>query len=108
QLYQAHNEIRFYTWDDTECCLPRGATSATLQDYPHDDNAEQEELQEELEQEEAQETEDEPARVPARGTPTMTTNGSSTASTNGGPVLHLNVGDFLVFEEVKGAKTGVS
>jgi len=32
QLYQAHNEIQFYTWGDRECCLPRGATSATLRD----------------------------------------------------------------------------
>ena len=35
-LYVAHNEIRFYTWGDQECCLPRGATSATLQDYAPD------------------------------------------------------------------------
>lgn len=25
-----HNEIRFYTWGDEQCCLPRGATRATL------------------------------------------------------------------------------
>jgi hypothetical protein len=31
-LFEAHNEIRFYTWGDFECCLPRGATSATLVD----------------------------------------------------------------------------
>ena len=29
-LYQAHNEIPFYTWGDEECCLPAGATRATL------------------------------------------------------------------------------
>lgn len=29
-LRSAHNEIRFYTWDNTECCLPCGATRATL------------------------------------------------------------------------------
>ncbi len=28
----AHNEIRFYTWDDQECCLPAGTTAATLRD----------------------------------------------------------------------------
>ena len=27
-----HNEIHLYTWDDAECCLPRGATRATLRD----------------------------------------------------------------------------
>ncbi|HTP10316.1 MAG TPA: putative baseplate assembly protein [Anaerolineae bacterium] len=31
-LYTAHNRICFYTWGDRECCLPRGATSATLRD----------------------------------------------------------------------------
>jgi predicted phage baseplate assembly protein len=31
-LYEAHNKIHFYTWGDQECCLPRGATSATLRD----------------------------------------------------------------------------
>jgi hypothetical protein len=32
KLYRAHNEIRFYTWGNTECCLELGSTSATLQD----------------------------------------------------------------------------
>jgi hypothetical protein len=32
ELYQAHNEIRIYTWGDTQCCLPKGTTSATLID----------------------------------------------------------------------------
>lgn len=30
KLYAFHNEIHFYTWDDTDCCLPRGTTKATL------------------------------------------------------------------------------
>ena len=29
-LYAAHNEIFFYTWTEERCCLPKGATSATL------------------------------------------------------------------------------
>ncbi|HYP26684.1 MAG TPA: putative baseplate assembly protein [Blastocatellia bacterium] len=33
-LRSAHNEIRFYTWGDVECCLPRGATRATLRNSP--------------------------------------------------------------------------
>jgi len=33
----AHNEIRFYTWGDCACCLPTGATCATLADYAEDD-----------------------------------------------------------------------
>ncbi len=31
-LYKAHNEIPFYTWGNTECCLAKGATSAFLRD----------------------------------------------------------------------------
>lgn len=30
RLDSDHNELRFYTWGDSECCLPRGATRATL------------------------------------------------------------------------------
>lgn len=29
-LFTAHNSISFYTWGDQRCCLPRGATGATL------------------------------------------------------------------------------
>ena len=29
-LHHAHNEMRFYTWGARECCLPQGATRATL------------------------------------------------------------------------------
>ena len=29
-LHSAHNCIKFYTWNDTACCLPRGSTHATL------------------------------------------------------------------------------
>ena len=32
RLRPQHNEIRFYTWDEQECWLDRGATSATLID----------------------------------------------------------------------------
>jgi hypothetical protein len=30
----AHSKILFYTWGDRECCLPKGATCATLLDEP--------------------------------------------------------------------------
>jgi hypothetical protein len=30
EFYDIHNEMKFYTWGDKECCLPKGATSATL------------------------------------------------------------------------------
>ena len=34
-LYAAHNEIAFYTWGAADCCLPKGATRATLRDDPN-------------------------------------------------------------------------
>lgn len=33
-LYRSHNEIHFYTWGDTECCLSRGSIKATLRNDP--------------------------------------------------------------------------
>ncbi len=30
ELYLEQNEIQFYTWGDSDCCLANGATSATL------------------------------------------------------------------------------
>jgi Baseplate J-like protein len=33
ELRKSLNELHFYTWGDEECCLPRGATSATLQGH---------------------------------------------------------------------------
>jgi hypothetical protein len=29
-IYQAHNQMAFYNWSSTECCLPAGATQGTL------------------------------------------------------------------------------
>ncbi|MEV6693807.1 baseplate J/gp47 family protein [Micromonospora sp. NPDC051196] len=35
-LYEAHNELYFYTWGDDECCLPEGSIAATLAgDHPN-------------------------------------------------------------------------
>ncbi|GGA88631.1 putative baseplate assembly protein [Puia dinghuensis] len=30
QLYTDHNQLLFYTWGDSQCCLPQGAVTATL------------------------------------------------------------------------------
>ena len=35
-LFAAHHALPFYTWGDRECCLPKGATRATLAGhFPH-------------------------------------------------------------------------
>lgn len=36
-LFEAHNKINFFTWGETECCLPKGATRASLLDDPGPD-----------------------------------------------------------------------
>lgn len=104
RLYQHHNAIWFYTWGDTGCCLPRGATSATLQDYPHDLNAEQEYILQELQ-------EDETGEPGGNGKASSQVRRQSTSSSSPSQqdriLNNLNPGDFLFFEEVKGAKTGV-
>jgi hypothetical protein len=92
KLYRAHNRIRFYTWGDQECCLPRGATTATLydgvavvrpgepkSDYPQVAGGVYPPLQEQEKPE---------GVVYLR------------------ELDHLDEGDFLIFEEVKGPKTG--
>ncbi len=34
-LHSAHNKISFYTWSDSQCCLPGGSTRATLKKNPN-------------------------------------------------------------------------
>lgn len=89
KLYEAHNEIRIYTWGDEQCCLPKGATSATLIDpgaapQPETDGG------------------DEGPKPAQRGQ-------SAPASTSDtGHKLKLDRCDVLIFEEVKGPKTGMA
>lgn len=33
ELFLAHDELPFHTWSDQECCLPKGATQATLRGH---------------------------------------------------------------------------
>ncbi len=87
QLYQAHNEIHFYTWGDRQCCLPKGTTTATLVDaWIPPSNATPKQL------DSPQAPCDDDAQPPPL--PKLARQ------------LHLKVGDILIFEEVKGAKTG--
>jgi hypothetical protein len=67
RLRAAHNQIRFYTWGERQCHLPRGATAATLRDPGQPADREYE--------------------APGHG-------------------LALAPGDVLLFEEVKGPRTG--
>src|SRR6185436_16118503 len=75
-IVAAHSEIRFYSWGDCECCLPKGATAATLVDT--------------WEKAEGDGQQDGPAGEPP---------GTRRA-------LRLKAGDVLIFEEVIGPGTG--
>ena len=99
-IYKAHNTIEFYTWEDQECCLPRGATSATLKDKwktktqtePPDDKDKRYEEQRYQQHYPKKKPDYEPPPPP--------------------PVrereLKLKSGDVLIFEEVLGPKTGAA
>ena len=83
-LREAHNTLFFYTWGDRECCLARGTTTATLKDEWVETKGY--ELQSQQQQScPPQKPPEEPAKSRK---------------------LNLAVGDFLIFEEVLGAKTG--
>lgn len=114
QFYAAHSEIDFYTWGDCACCLPKGATAATLIDrWIAPDGGGPPETPPGA-----------PPAPPPAGTP-----GTPPAPSARGPLparaaaaapptvnlgeppgatraLNLRVGDILIFEEVIGPKTG--
>jgi hypothetical protein len=84
QLYEAHNCIYIYTWGDRECCLPSGATSATLRDDYKDRH-------------DARTTEASAERKNHENSP---------GNAEKERVLHLRPGDIVMFEEVLGPRTG--
>jgi hypothetical protein len=89
KLYKAHNQINFYTWGDRQCCLPKGATSATLRDnwvLPSPPQTKQTSKQKQ---------QPDPCDEPDSPEPPQPER-----------ELHLQVGDILIFTEVKGVKTG--
>jgi hypothetical protein len=78
---RAHSMIGFYTWGDTECCLPQGATRATLLD------------------------EDKTPADPPK--PSAAQPNLPASYDDGKPrALHLECGDVLIFEEFIGPTTG--
>lgn len=94
QFRPEHNRIRLYAWGDQECCLPRGACHATLEDAwvnpPASDPAQNPEK-------------------PGKGEFATSETPTPSAGPNSLPArrrLQLTVGDVLIFEEVKGPITG--
>jgi hypothetical protein len=114
QLYTSHNEIRFYTWGDSECCLPLGATSAWLTDGAAPlwkDTPEQqpsEEASPDSPEASAYEGAHDQDLQQVKGE--KPTHGDDNPPTTNPALperaLHLKPGDVLIFEEVIGPKTG--
>jgi hypothetical protein len=120
-LYEAHSEIHFYTWGSRECCLARGATSATLEDtwvYAGDTGAEtqaaytqetgtpdtyrqaappQQQFHQQQQQHQPQQHEPQQQYQPQPAPPDPAQFERK---------LKLKVGDVLIFEELLGPKTG--
>ena len=95
-LYAAHNEIHFYTWGDSACCLPRGATTATLVDAWVGDP---EPVQDEAVQ-----------AAPPKQTAKRSRNAvAQQPATTERPrsLENLRPGDVLIFEEILDPSTGV-
>ncbi len=89
-LFIAHNKIQFYTWGDQECCLPQGAIRATLKDEYVDNSAPS--------------TQSSPLTQSAQAQPQQYKTPPNVEQRPS--KLHLREGDFLIFEEIKGPKTG--
>ena len=90
-LYEAHSTIFFYTWGDAECCLPRGATKATLRD----------EFKKPTSTAATKAAESYSAMQPAQ----MYVPAKDESQAVEQRELDLAVGDVLIFEEVIGPKT---
>jgi hypothetical protein len=102
RLYQAHNAIHFYTWRDRICCLPAGATSATLRDEWESATPATHETAPEA-----------PTPVTGRkkqprsaDLATGTSQPDAKSSPDRARKLQLKPGDVLLFEEVIGPHTG--
>lgn len=100
-LRAAHNRLHFYTWGDEECCLPAGATRAWLVDKkaapkrPPAKPADPKQA----------------AQTPVQQKPLQANAAAKIPAPPQSPddfdwSIRLQAGDFLIFEEVLGPKTG--
>lgn len=123
-LRVAHNEIHFYTWGDTECFLPKGATAVTLVNGPALGSGDGTDLEWGLPGGPGAGGLDvaggDLITIPGQGGDTPVSVGGDDAgladegggvppaANTPGATLNLRIGDVLIFEEVIGPKTGVT
>jgi len=126
QLRAAHSEIHFYTWGQRECCLLRGATSASLldqwvfvdgpSDHDHGDHEDDHDEEDDHGRDHGKEK-DKDKHGHRHGHDERNVMQSAKHKQHGPPhidsnnlkrKLDLHVGDVLIFEEVIGPRTGVA
>lgn len=133
QFYVKHNDISFYTWHERECCLPRGATSATLIDeWAKEEESEPYPDESRYGKDSARDYQSEQRTVPGKAQKRITPYapkkpkekdpyaepedpyGRENPYAHTPPpklpparLLHLKAGDVLIFEEMLGPVTGV-
>jgi hypothetical protein len=98
-LTEAHNRISIYTWGDFDCCLPRGATSATLVDEYLPDTQKPPENDDDYDhkQDHSGKNQKQNARQKSQG---------KHPQSEPKRKLNLRRGDVLIFEEVISPRTG--
>ena len=92
-LDPGHKEILFYTWQNQDCCLEKGATECVLLDTW---------LKQEGDEKSAQKTHP----VAQHGSDCPEDDDKKPVAPPPGRLLHLRLGDVLIFEEVTGPQTG--
>lgn len=101
-LRKAHNHLRFYTWGDEECCLPVGSCEAWLVD----DGAQLKTPPAEKPPYDGQEQNGK-KRPAAKPKPSAAQPVQKLGPGDFDWSVQLQSGDFLIFEEVLGPKTGI-
>lgn len=122
QFYVKHNDISFYTWHERECCLPRGATYATLIDeWAAPEKTETYPDSSSYGNDSARYRQSEERTVSSNAEKRTSSRAAKKAKEKGRYVepdpcdqppprarrLHLKAGDVLIFEEMLGPVTGV-
>ncbi|MEQ1528197.1 MAG: putative baseplate assembly protein [Methylococcales bacterium] len=102
-IFSAHSEIHFYTWEDSECCLPKDSTRATLLDETNDSYKSK-----------TGRNIDEACAIPQKSYSSAIQGNpygfgvinESKQIMNSERFLNLGKGDILILEEIRGTRTG--
>jgi hypothetical protein len=108
-LQVAHNCIYFYTWGDRQCCLPAGATSATLRDTLSAPASSASAAKPQTQTQEKRSPRERSAKVAEDKSATdklVTDQTAQSAPPDGERSLRLKPGDLLLLEEISGLDGG--